>query len=158
MDEASDLDSDLDIDDLIDALGSHLRWRNAHPDLRDYWERRFTILCAALGLPVNLIEVAEGDVATAGLGILLEQAAHGVVDPPDPFSGFLEASLPVVELYQRFAPDLDELRRVHANSYRALARACLLALVPDLEDRACKETVLTEGGINRHPPDPHDYF
>lgn len=158
MREASDSVADLGIDDLIDALGTRLRWRNAHPELRDYWDRRFTILCAVLDVPVNLIELAEGNTATAGLGMLLERAARGVVDPPDPFSGFLEASPPVVALYQRFAPDLDELRRTHTNSCRALARACLLVLVPDLEDRACPATVLTEGGVSHLPPDPHDYF
>src|SRR5206468_857006 len=95
---------------------------------------------------------------SAGLQTLLSQAALGAVQPPNPFSGFVEAGPAVNQIYRRYAAELDELAERTAEVQRAIASACLASLFPGIENRTCPATVLTGGGIDTAPPDPLDYL
>jgi len=149
--------TDLDVDDLIDALGARLRWANAHPDLRDYWSQRYDVLCTALGLDTDVIDGRTGwddDLVRR----VLRDAAESTLTPPNPFGGILEGGAVLLPIYRAVSSDLDDLAERHVAVNRRIARGCLLLLSPELERRTCSLQVLRDAGLEPTPPDPGLYW
>ncbi len=156
-DQEEPIGTELGGDDLIDALANRLRWANAHEDLRDYWTRRFEVLCRSLSLDPTTVDQHVGDDKDV-VRRVLRSAATGLIDPPNPFRGILEGGELLAPIYREVSPALGELARMNTAVNRQIARACLLALAPELEHRTCPTQVLIDADLDLVPPDPDLYW
>jgi hypothetical protein len=148
------LGNDFSLKDLMLARRDARRFRNAHPDLRDYHAGRADALGRAFGLEPGK---TRGD---RGLLSLLEATESQLDAVASPFERFLEAPKSVVALHRRHGEAITACIDALGGALVDL----LIDLVADIlqldRGTTVSETAVRDCGFDpaRPAPDPYEYF
>jgi hypothetical protein len=140
----------------MDAYATYRANRKKHPDLADFYRRRYEVFCDLVGIdPGN----TEGlDRSQQAVRRLLDQFADAVPTLNSPFSRYLEAPSSIVELYGPFGARINDLFVRQKGNYVDVMAACAAELWGACPVEVTDDDLCRHGVGRRDEPDEVDYF
>lgn len=140
----------------MEAYAAHRASRGTHPDLANFYRRRYEVFCDLIGIELTQ---AEGD-GWKGRAEweLLDAFAVAIPTLNSPFSRYLEAPSSIVALYGSFAPSINELFASQRRNYLDVMAACAARLWGVCPVLVTDDDLCRYGVGRRQEPDEVDYF
>jgi hypothetical protein len=140
----------------MDAYATYRASLDKHPDLANFYRRRYDVFCSLVGVePSRTEDFGWEQRAVRGL---IDRFADAIPTLNSPFSGFLEAPSSIVRLYGSFGPGINELFARQKRNCLDVMDACAAELWGVCPVEVTDDDLCRFGVGRRHEPDEIDYF